>query len=280
MADWSWYPPSKPRRPAKDGIAAKAKKGAPGKAWWSKRFVHALEAITSSARLSRGRSYARSGQVMGLVVSPGVVRAKVQGSRARPYAVELTLAAWDADAWARIEAALAERALFAAALLAGDVPHEIEAVLAELGSPLFPTRASDLRTECSCPDWANPCKHVAATCYILAEHFDADPFAMFAWRGRDRDALLAGLRAARSAPAAADDAVEAPAVATLPVDPNAYYRAAAPLPAAAPPPSDVVPDAVLRELGPLPAPGGDLVPALAAAYVAIVAHARAKLGEG
>ena len=74
------------------------------------------------------------------------------------------------------------------------MPHEIEQVFADCGTPLFPRSARDLDLFCSCPDWGVPCKHVAAVCYVLAERFDDDPFGMLAWRGRDRADLLAALR--------------------------------------------------------------------------------------
>jgi uncharacterized Zn finger protein len=84
--------------------------------------------------------------------------------------------------------------LFRAKLLAGEMPHEIEDVFAECGTPLFPRSAGDMEMSCSCPDWEVPCKHLAAVCYVLAEAFDDDPFGMLAWRGRHREKLLASLR--------------------------------------------------------------------------------------
>jgi uncharacterized Zn finger protein len=93
-----------------------------------------------------------------------------------------------------VEQALAAQALFRAKLLAGEMPHEIEDVFAECGTPLFPRSARDMEMTCSCPDWEVPCKHLAAVCYVLAEAFDDDPFALLAWRGRGREELLAALR--------------------------------------------------------------------------------------
>jgi uncharacterized Zn finger protein len=97
-------------------------------------------------------------------------------------------------AWDRIEAALAEQAIFAARLLAGEMPAEIEQVFTDANAPLFPTSADQLGMECSCPDWSVPCKHLAATIYLLAEAFDADPFQILHWRGRGREPLLDHLR--------------------------------------------------------------------------------------
>src|SRR5208337_1562124 len=104
--------------------------------------------------------------------------------------------------WRRVLQQLASQALFRAKLLAGEMPHEIEEVFSECGTPLFPRAAADLDMHCSCPDWEVPCKHLAAVCYVLAEAFDDDPFAMLAWRGKGRDDLLAALRGKTMAGAA------------------------------------------------------------------------------
>jgi uncharacterized Zn finger protein len=173
------------------GIAVRAKRGKIGEQWWSRRFVDILERICDGGRLSRGRSYARKGQVMGFDVLPGRVRGQVQGSRTKPYQVTITIAAYDGADWARIEQALASQALFRAALLAGEMPHEIVDVFDSLDRPLFPSR---LDMKCSCPDWSVPCKHASAVLYVLAEAFDDHPFLVLAWRGRPRDELLAALR--------------------------------------------------------------------------------------
>jgi uncharacterized Zn finger protein len=101
--------------------------------------------------------------------------------------------------WQRVLARLASQALFRAKLLAGEMPHEIEEVFADCGTPLFPRTAADLDMHCSCPDWEVPCKHLAAVCYVLAEEFDRDPFGLLAWRGRGRDELLGALRQIRGA---------------------------------------------------------------------------------
>ena len=121
----------------------------------------------------------------------------MQGSRAQPYAVEIILPPFSELVWARAEIALSEQALPAAKLLAGEVPPELEEIFATAGAPLFPTAAEDLDQHCSCPDWGVPCKHLAATFYLLAEAFDADPFLILRWRGRDREELLARLRELR-----------------------------------------------------------------------------------
>jgi uncharacterized Zn finger protein len=173
------------------GIAVRARRGTIGERWWSRRFVDILERICDGGRLSRGRSYARKGQVMDFAVTPGTVTGRVQGSRPKPYQVKITIPAYGPKEWREVEAALGARALYRAALLAGEMPHEIVDLFETLGKPLFPS-ALDMR--CSCPDWSIPCKHASAVLYVLAEAFDDDPFLVLAWRGRGRDELLAALR--------------------------------------------------------------------------------------
>jgi uncharacterized Zn finger protein len=174
------------------GIAVRAQRGKIGEQWWSRRFVTILETICQPGRLARGRSYARKGQVMDFGLVPGRVSGQVQGSRPEPYQITITIPAYDETDWSLISEALAAQALYRAALLAGDMPHEIIDVFEELGLPLFP---SSLAMKCSCPDWAVPCKHASAVLYVLAEAFDDDPFLVLAWRGRNREELLTALRA-------------------------------------------------------------------------------------
>ena len=176
------------------GIKARSKRGAIGEQWWSRRFIGVLESYGMSGRLARGRSYARAGQVLDFELSQGKVTARVQGSRVRPYQVRIGVLPLTTAQWRRVMQQLASQALFRAKLLAGEMPHEIEEVFSECGTPLFPRSAADLDMHCSCPDWGVPCKHLAAVCYVLAEEFDHDPFAMLAWRGKGRDELLTALR--------------------------------------------------------------------------------------
>jgi uncharacterized Zn finger protein len=188
----------RPKR-VEGGLRAQSTRGEIGESWWSKRFIAVLEAFPNlGGRLSRGRSYARAGQVLALDIAPGTVRARVQGSLATPYRIEIGLSTYDDPTWTKIEQAMATEALFLARLLAGEMPPSIEECFAAAGAPLFPTHSRDLRMACSCPDATVPCKHIAATVYLLAEAFDADPFQILRWRGRDRATLLANLRARRA----------------------------------------------------------------------------------
>jgi len=202
-----WYPPPSRPRAVEGGLKARSTRGAIAQTWWSTRFIDVLEGAGMGNRLQRGRSYARKGQVMSLDVDAGSVTALVQGSRARPYRVRIGIAAFGKSEWVQVERALAGNAWYLARLLAGEMPEDIEDVFAGLGLALFPTTAREFSLDCTCPDSAVPCKHVAATFYLLAESFDEDPFAILAWRGREREDLLANLQAARSdGPPAADRA--------------------------------------------------------------------------
>jgi uncharacterized Zn finger protein len=200
--DEPFFPPSRPRK-AVGGIKARSKRGPIGEQWWSRRFIDVLESFGMKSRLTRGRSYARSGQVLGFEISSGYVTAQVQGSRVKPYRVRLQVLPLTSKQWHRVEQELAARAVFRARLLAGEMPAEIEDVFADCGTPLFPKSVRDLEMTCSCPDWEVPCKHLAAVCYVLAEAFDDDPFGMLAWRGKGRQDLLAALRRTGGAGSAA-----------------------------------------------------------------------------
>lgn len=198
-----FYPPSRPRA-VEGGIKARSARGAIAQTWWSQRFIAVLEAAVVGGRLQRGRTYARKGQVISLQVEPGTASAEVQGSRARPYRVRVGVTPFDRAEWAAVERAMAQDAWYLARLLAGEMPEDIEEVFAGVGLSLFPATSRDLAMDCSCPDWSVPCKHLAATLYLLAESFDEDPFRILAWRGRTREELLDNIGTVSGARAAAD----------------------------------------------------------------------------
>jgi uncharacterized Zn finger protein len=179
--------------PVKGGIKAQTKRGKFSLSWWGNRWIDALESFDDSGRLSRGRSYARKGQVLSIHIQSGEIHAKVQGSRPVPYLVEIWLKPLSEKAWELIIDNLCQKALYTARLLTGELPSEIEEIFNEVNAPLFPTHHTHLDTDCSCPDWSNPCKHVAAVLYLLAEEFDRDPFLLFKVRGMDKESFLSRL---------------------------------------------------------------------------------------
>ncbi|MFB6552366.1 SWIM zinc finger family protein [Streptomyces sp. NPDC056405] len=217
--------PALPPRTAADGSLAGT--------WWGNAWVTALEeGALDTARLARGRGYAERGHVDAITVTPGLVLAYVQGSRPRPYRVQMRLRTLDDADWERFLEAAVERPGHIAALLDKELPHS----LADCGVPLLPG-PGDLAPQCSCPDSGHPCKHAAALCYQTARLLDADPFVLLLLRGRgERELLdaLSRLNAARAARAAQDrgpaplPGVRAAAALTA--------RALPPLPAPLPPP--------------------------------------------
>jgi uncharacterized Zn finger protein len=196
----SYWPRYEPTRPidVEDGIKAKSQRGKFVKNWWADRWIAAIKPLMDSGRLSRGQSYARRGQVMDIDVVPGRVTARVQGSRRTPYKVNIQLKPLSTQQWDKVLDALAEQAIFAAQLLNGEMPVDIQDAFEAVDVPLFPTSRGDLETNCSCPDWANPCKHIAAVYYLLGERFDEDPFLLFELRGRSQEEIAVALRERRA----------------------------------------------------------------------------------
>lgn len=202
--------------------------------WWARRWLEALEALGPPARLARGRAYAKAGRVLSIRVATGAAFAEVQGTRPKPHEATIVVARISQEGWARIAAALSKRALFAAKLLAGELPRELEDAFGAAGLPLFPRVRADLSTGCTCPDTERPCKHAAAACYVLAEEIDRDPFLLFKLRGLPREELLARLRRRRgSAPMARRGtlAEAAPPPSGAPPDLERFYELRRPLPA-------------------------------------------------
>ena len=160
--------------------------------------------------------YARSGQVLAIAIAEGRVTAKVQGSRPTPYDVTIQVKTLTPAEWSKVLDALGRQALFAAKLLAGEMPQDIEPLFEQVKLSLFPARRGDLTTRCSCPDDSNPCKHIAAAYYLLGEEFDRDPFLIFTLRGLSRDALMTRLGASGHR---ADGPEESPAGSPRPPEP-------------------------------------------------------------
>jgi len=184
-------------RQARRGWRDLARRGEFGAEWWARRWLEVLESLGWASRLQRGRAYARGGRVLEIKVEPGGVTARVQGSRPRPYTVKISVRPLSGEQWERVLDAMAVRASFAARLLGGEMPPDIEEAFRAARCSLFPASGREIATSCTCPDWANPCKHIAAVHYLLGRRFDADPFLMFVLRGRTREQVLAGLRERR-----------------------------------------------------------------------------------
>ncbi len=170
----------------------------PAQTWWGRAWVDALEqrARLDPNRLPRGRDYARSGSVGELVLAPGEVRAQVQGRKSMPYQVRIRVRRFGDDEWDQVLEAISAQLGHAAAMLDGELPPEVAADVETAGLDLLPA-SGEVGPRCNCPDDADPCKHSAAVCYLVADALDADPFAVLLLRGRTRGEVLAGLRARR-----------------------------------------------------------------------------------
>ena len=199
-----WFKPTKAIE-TKDGIKAQSRRGAFAKNWWAQRWIAALERLMDSGRLTRGRSYARKGQVLSIDETKDGIAARVQGSRPTPYKISIKINHLTDAEWNKVFDALSEQAIFTAQLLAGEMPQDIEQAFERAKVSLFPSNRRDLQTDCSCPDYSNPCKHIAAAHYILGERFDEDPFLIFRLRGRTQEQVMQELRRRR---AGSDDVVE------------------------------------------------------------------------
>ena len=167
------------------------------KTWWGKRFIDALESFTDSARLGRGRSYARNGKIKSYEIKDGVITAKVRGSvnpyfgvyKEPTYNTKIEIKAISRQDWSKAIAYLGSKASLIAKLLMNEVPDNIDEAFSELNLQLLPSNRRDFKTTCSCPDSSNPCKHIAGVYYLVASELDRDPFLLFELRGISRSTL-------------------------------------------------------------------------------------------
>jgi uncharacterized Zn finger protein len=227
---------------------------------WSRDFVAMLEALRMPAQFQAGRRFHRAGHVRSLTISTSLAMAVVWDDDGQTYRTKVAVRAFSEPDWRRVERALAGQAIHAARLLSGQLPDDLDRVLAGFGLSLFPQELEEVALDCTCPTWQVPCRHLTATWYAMAESFDTDPFGILAWRGRGRDELLDRLRVLRSLPAV-----------QIPAPTAGGFWSAGPRLAPRPEGPAPRPDAVLDQLGPLEQAGGqhDVVELLRAAYRAM-----------
>lgn len=166
--------------------------------WWAQRWVDVLESFGWRRRLERARNYARQGNVLKIEFNGAKVSARVQGTAPEPYKVSLSLDRFNDEQWQYVIESMSQRAIFSAKLLAGEMPQNIEEVFTANGLSLFPYTKFDIHSKCSCPDPANPCKHIGAVYYLLGDRFSEDPFVLFQLRGRTKEQIITALRQTRS----------------------------------------------------------------------------------
>ena len=222
----------------------------PNREWWAQRWVDVLESFGWIRRLERARIYAREGNVLNIDFHDDAqVSALVQGTAPEPYQVSLSLDSFDDEQWQYVIESMAERAIFSAKLLAGEMPQNIEEVFTANGLSLFPLTKFDIHSQCSCPDQANPCKHIGAVYYLLGDRFSEDPFVLFQLRGRTKEQIITTLRQLRSTPS--EEVVETPQ--SAPIDLQKFWQYNQPLDSSlvviTPPPSS---ETVLDLFGAIP----------------------------
>jgi uncharacterized Zn finger protein len=166
--------------------------------WWSQRWLDLLDSYRFKKRLERARNYSRQGNVLSIKFKAAKVLARVQGSEVEPYKVSLSLDAFSDQEWGYVVETISQKAIFAAKLLAGEMPQNIEEVFISNGLSLFPFTLTDIHSKCSCPDQVVPCKHIGAVYYQLGDHFSEDPFVLFQLRGRTKEQIISDLRQLRS----------------------------------------------------------------------------------
>ncbi|MGM3306032.1 SWIM zinc finger family protein [Anabaena sp. WFMT] len=166
--------------------------------WWSQRWLDLLDSYRFKKRLERARNYSRQGNVLSIEFKGAKVLAKVQGSEVEPYKVSLSLDSFTDEEWGYVIETMSQKASYAAKLLAGEMPQNIEDVFTSNGLSLFPFTLGDVHGKCSCPDKAVPCKHIGAVYYQLGDRFSEDPFVLFQLRGRTKEQIISDLRQLRS----------------------------------------------------------------------------------
>jgi uncharacterized Zn finger protein len=165
--------------------------------WWGKRFIESLETFSDDGRLGRGRSYARNGKILDYKINNGKITATVKGSinpyfgvyKEPRYKVSIKIQAISTTNWTKIIQQMVSKASIVSKLLLNEVPDNIESCFNHSQLKLLPKNTNDFDTRCSCPDYANPCKHIAGVCYLIASELDKDPFLLFELRGLSRKQL-------------------------------------------------------------------------------------------
>jgi len=167
------------------------------KSWWARRWMKIFRSVGLSNRFSRGRAYAEEGRVVSIEVRKGLVTAAVQGSRENPYSVEIRVDPLSETQWEKVTKIFESEARFLADILSGRISREVQDILTREGVFIFPKSPKEIQVYCTCPDWASPCKHIAAVYYTLMDLLDDDPSIMFRLRGKRVEELMAEIRRKR-----------------------------------------------------------------------------------
>lgn len=189
------YPVRIPRYAA--GIRAQESRSGGARTWWARRWLEVLERMGLGARLGRGKHYAVSGQVTGMRFEGPHVEAQVVGTRPDPYRVTIDFRVPEGAAREAIVSRIKGEPMLAARLIADDMPTEVEQAFRDCGLDFFPggklaPGVYDMTTACSCPDYANPCKHVSAVLLILGEEIARRPMTLLELRGIAEEDIYEG----------------------------------------------------------------------------------------
>jgi uncharacterized Zn finger protein len=184
--------------PVPDGIKISKKRGFIGNTWQSMKWVELIEFHGDYGRMARGRTYARKGQIIELIIEQGKIISKVQGSFYNPYKIEIDIPIFSKEIWDKAIKEMSKKAIFMAKMLVCEVPEEISAIFDELGVSLIPKSMNEIYAECTCLDYGDPCKHIAAIYYLLAELMDSNQFLFLFLRGCDDEELIKKLRIQRN----------------------------------------------------------------------------------
>ena len=161
--------------------------------WWVQQWMELINSYRYKKRLERAWNYAREGNVQSIRFEGRRVHGRVQGTEKQPYKIKIWLDVLEDEDWSYVIDSLAKKAKWSAQLLAGVMPNDIEDAFASTGKRLFPFNLQEVKSECSCPDKANPCKHISAIYFLMGEQFKEDPFILFQLRGRNKNKLLSDL---------------------------------------------------------------------------------------
>ncbi len=160
------------------------------KSWWGKSWNQNLESYADySNRIGRGKSYVRNNAVLDLRISKGLIIAKVQGRRAKPYDTEIRIETLGRKKWNKILELCNRRIDTLEQLVEGKFPKELEILFTDRKYSMFPT-PGEISFDCSCPDYASMCKHVAAALYGVGTRLDRDPMLFFELRDIDGGELI------------------------------------------------------------------------------------------
>jgi uncharacterized Zn finger protein len=166
--------------------------------WATQRWIRLIEQSAAGPNLVEGLDYGRLGQTKRLDVVSGAVKAQVQGRQYRPYDTTIKVTAFTHEQWDQIVTLMSDQAVYAAKILAGELPPNIEEIFSRIGVRLFPTEPGDVTTTCTCPDRIPWCKHACAVASLLADQLGAKPFLMFELRGISTQDLMERLRQQRA----------------------------------------------------------------------------------